>query len=149
MIGNHDERVYRLAASVNIPARFIKDYSDQWNTPRWSWLREKLIDDVMYTHGTGSGGKTPALNRATASLVSTVMGHVHSRGGIAWAAGPTTRLFGMDTGCGVDITHPAMAYGKQMISKPILSCGVVIDGHPYHEMMPHDRGETYHRSRFK
>jgi predicted phosphodiesterase len=148
MVGNHDERVYRLAASVSIPARFIRDYADHWNTPGWSWDNAKIIDDVLYTHGTGATGKTPALNWAQAAMVSTVLGHVHSRGGICWAAGPTSRLFGMDTGCGVDLEHPAMKYGKALKTKAVLSCGVVIDGHPYHEIMPCGVGEKYHRSRF-
>jgi hypothetical protein len=39
----------------------------------------------------------------------------------------------MDTGCGVDGNHPAMAYGKHLLSRPVLGCGVVIDGHPYYE----------------
>ena len=149
MIGNHDERVYRLAASVNIPPRFIRDYSNYWGTPKWRWMQETFIDGVHYFHGTGCSGKTPALNRAIASMVSTVIGHVHSSGGVLWTAGPTQRVFGMDTGCGVDCEHPAMNYGKTLAAKPVLSCGVVIDGVPYHEIMPCGPGEPYHRSRFK
>ena len=34
-IGNHDERVYRLAASVNIPGRFIRSYASLWGTKGW------------------------------------------------------------------------------------------------------------------
>ena len=149
MIGNHDERVLRLAASVNIPARFIKDYSKVWNTPKWKWLRAATIDGVHYFHGTGLSGKMPALNAAKEGMVSTVIGHCHSVAGIKWACAPDRRVFGMDTGCGVDISHPAMSYGRNLIRKPILSAGVVIDGIPYHEIMPMAKGETYHRSRFR
>ena len=28
-----------------------------------------------------------------------------------------------------------MSYGKNLIKKPVISCGVVIDGHPYLELM--------------
>ena len=55
----------------------------------------------------------------------------------------------MDTGCGIDANHPAMNYGRNMLSKPILSAGVVLDGIPYHEPMPCGRGEAFHRSKFK
>ena len=82
-------------------------------------------------------------------MVSTVIGHCHSVAGIKWACAPDRRVFGMDTGCGVDISHPAMSYGRNLIRKPILSAGVVIDGIPYHEIMPMAKGETYHRSRFR
>ena len=148
MIGNHDERVFRLAASVNIPSRFIVGYEIVWSTPGWQWKRDTDIDDVHYFHGTGCSGKTPALNAAMASMQSTVIGHCHSVAGKRWACGPNKRIFGMDTGCGVDISHPARAYGKNMIRKPILAAGVVLNGLPYHEIMPMARGEKYHKSRF-
>ena len=148
-IGNHDERVLRLAASVNIPSRFIKDYKKVWGTPKWDWVRDTTIDNVHYLHGTGFSGKTPALTCSSASMMSTVIGHCHSVGGVHWSCGPTQRVFGMDTGCGVDISHPAMAYGKNLIKKPVLSAGVVIDGTPYHEIMPIASGEKYNKSRFK
>ena len=147
-IGNHDERVFRLAASVNIPSMFIQDYAHVWNTPKWNWTREVMIDGVRYFHGTGCSGKNPALNAAVMTMTSTVIGHCHSVAGISWACSPNRRVFGLDTGCGVDIDHPAMNYGRNLIKKPILSAGVVIDGIPYHEIMPMARGEAYHRSRF-
>lgn len=147
-IGNHDERVYRLAASVNIPGRFIRSYASLWGTRGWKWVRDCMVDGIHYLHGTGLGGQQPALTAARASMVSTVCGHVHSTAGIRWVAGPERRIFGMDTGCGVDVESPAMRYGRALVSKPILSAGVVIDGHPYHEVMPMAKGEKYHRSRF-
>jgi predicted phosphodiesterase len=148
-IGNHDERVHRLASSVNIPARFIREFADVWGTPSWKWVRAVAVDRVTYLHGTGCGGATPALNAARKSMGSVVCGHVHSAGGVHWAAGPTSRIFGMDTGCGIDAGHPAMNYGRNMLAKPILSAGVVLDGIPYHEPMPCGRGEAFHRSKFK
>lgn len=149
MIGNHDERVHRLAASVGIPAKFLRDYAEVWNTPGWRWAYETQIDGVYYFHGTGCAGQRPAFVRAQQSCISTIIGHCHSAAGVQWMAGPQRRLFGMDTGCGVDIDAAAMAYGKHFARKPILSAGVVIDGTPYHEIMRCDRGEPFHRSRFK
>lgn len=149
-IGNHDERVARMAATVNIPARFIRDYSDLWNTPGWEWVRSTTIDGVHYFHGTGLGGQNPALAAAKASMISTVVGHVHSVSGISFAAGPRSRVFGLNTGCGCDILHPAMHYGKNLIKKPLLGAGVVIDGkQPHWIAMEMGRGGKYHRSKFK
>ena len=54
-IGNHDERIVRLAESVNIPAKFIREYADTWETPGWDWQYEHIVDDVYYFHGVGCG----------------------------------------------------------------------------------------------
>jgi len=149
-IGNHDERITRLAASVNIPARFIKDYADLWETPGWEWAHDFKIENVHYVHGTGLGGQNPALTAAKASMMSTVCGHVHSVAGVRFTAGPDRRIFGLDVGCGVDTTHPAMHYGKHMVRKPLLGAGIVIDGkQPHWIAMEMARGSKYHRSKHK
>lgn len=149
MIGNHDERVFRLAESVNIPSFYMRDYGEVWKTPGWSWMDETIIDNVNYLHGTGKSGMHPAYNHAKNCCMSVVMGHVHTAGGYKWIVGPRSRHFGMDTGCGVDDKSMQMAYGKHFAKKSVLSCSVVIDGHPYHEMMPCGPGERYHRNKFK
>ena len=147
-IGNHDERVLRLAESVNIPAKYLRDYADVWNTPNWDWAFDHVIDDVYYWHGTGRSGLHPAYNVMKDMLMSVVMGHCHSAAGVKWVANPLRRIFGMDTGCGIDIDAWQFAYGKQERKRPILGAGVVLDGIPYHIVMPCGRGERYHKSRF-
>ncbi len=151
IIGNHDARPKRVAESVNIPAKFIRDYADLWETPNWKWEQSVIIDDVFYCHGHGKGGgKTPAWNLSQKMGMSVVMGHYHSRGGGGlWSANPLRRWFGMDVGCGVDDTAYAFVYAKEQVTRSILGCGIVLDGTPYHEVMPVGKGETYHDSRFK
>ena len=148
-IGNHDERIVRLAATVGIPARFIRNYQDTWQTPGWNWRYEHNIEDVHYFHGTGNGGKYPAANCVTKMLMSCVMGHIHTAAGVKWFANPTKRIFGMDTGCGIDDRAMQFAYGKHMKQRSVLGAGVVIDGMPYHEIMPIGTKEKYHRSKFE
>jgi len=148
-IGNHDARVIRLAESVNIPAKFLRDFADIWQTPGWSWDYEHVVDDVCYLHGTGRGGVHPAWNTAAKKLMSTVMGHCHARSGIKWRANPLRRIFSVDTGCGIDVDAWQFAYGKHQDERPILSAVVVIDGIPYHEIFPCGRGELYHKDNFK
>lgn len=148
-VGNHDERPIRLAETVNIPAKFVRDYKDLWKTPNWDWQFEHIVDDVYYFHGVGTGGIHPAHTSMRKMLMSVVQGHIHTAGGVKWAANPYRRIFGMDTGCGIDDTAMAFAYGKHMKQRSILSAGVVLDGIPYHEIMPIGRGEKYHRSKFK
>lgn len=146
--GNHDKRIYSQAASVNIPGRFLKGYAELWGTPGWDWKPDHIIDDVYYFHGTGCGGTYPAPNTMQKMLMSTVMGHIHSAGGIWWKANPQKRIFGMNVGCGVDDKHIAFRYGENLKIRSILSAGVVVDGVPTHVIMPCGPKEKYHRSRF-
>ena len=136
-IGNHDERVGRLSATMGIPALYLKDYKEVFDTPNWEWEYEWVIDGVSYLHGTGgTSGVTPAFNMAKARMGSTVSGHVHSVAGINWGQGPNNnKIFGFNVPCGVDMNHTLMQYGKNFIRKPVTGAGVVIDGHPYMEIM--------------
>ena len=134
-IGNHDERVVRKAKTVGITEAMLLPYKDLWDTPSWEWDYEFYIDDVRYTHGTGCSGQRPAFNMASKTMVSTVMGHTHSQAGISHLCGPKHNVFGMNVGCGVDPSHPAMRYGKAWLKRPILGCGVVVDGSPFFELM--------------
>lgn len=147
-IGNHDERVIRLAESVNIPARFLRSYKDIWTTPGWTWGVGHTLDEVFYFHGTGTGGIHPAFNSMCKHMMSVAQGHIHSAAGIKWRANPTRRTFGMDTGCGVDDQAAAFAYGHHNQIRSILSACVVLDGIPIHEIMPCGPGERFHRSNF-
>ena len=135
-IGNHDERVFRLNADVGIPSFYIKGYNEIYGTLGWKWDYSFIIDGVYYTHGTGSGGLTPAFNQSKARGLSCVMGHHHSVAGVNWIVGPSTRFFGMDVGTGVDRDHIGFGYGVNHLRKPVVSCGVVLDGkNPYLEVM--------------
>lgn len=147
-IGNHDERVIRLAETVNIPAQFIRDYNEMWHTPTWDWQYEHVIDNVYYMHGTGHGGMHPAFTAVGKMLMSVVMGHIHTAAGIKWRANPTQRIFGMDVGCGIDEKNPAFKYAQHFKARSILGAGVILDGVPHHEICAIGPGERYNRSRF-
>lgn len=148
-VGNHDARVIRTAEEAGIPSKFIRTYKETWGTPKWEWADDFTTDEVYYFHGTGSGGLHPSFNSMCKLLMSVVQGHIHSAGGIKWRANPTRRIFGMDTGCGIDDRAYAFAYGAAQKIRSILSAGVVIDGIPHHVIMPCGPGEQYHRSKFK
>jgi predicted phosphodiesterase len=135
-IGNHDERVVRLCADIGIPRIYLKNYNEIYKTKTWNWDYSFIIDNVFYCHGTGSGGMYPAFNQVKARAMSCVMGHHHSIAGINWIVGPNTRYFGMDVGSGIDNSYIGFSYGINHLKKPIVSCGVVIDGKfPYLEVM--------------
>lgn len=147
-VGNHDARIVRLAETVNIPAPFLRDYRDIWQTPDWNWADNHIIDDVYYFHGTGTGGVHPAYTSMGKLLMSVCQGHIHSAAGIKWRANPQRRIFGLDTGCGVDDKAIAFAYGATRQIRSMLSAAVVLDGIPQHIIMPCGSGERYHKSKF-
>ena len=134
-IGNHDERIHRLAADSGIPQMYLREYSELYKTPKWEWDYSFVEDDVFYYHGTGQNNQYPSFNAARTRGCSVVSGHTHSVASINWMAGPTHKVFGMNVGSGIDINHKGMAYGNVFLKKPIISAGVVIDGHPYLELM--------------
>lgn len=144
-LGNHDRRPHRKAAQEGIPAKLLRNYSDVWKTPNWTWDTSFIIDDVFYCHGDGKGGGMyPAFNTAKNMGMSVVMGHSHSKGGIKWLVNPLRRWFGMDVGCGIDDKAFAFAYAKEQTYRSVISCGVVLNGMGQHIMMPISRGEKYH-----
>jgi predicted phosphodiesterase len=136
-IGNHDERVHRLASSSGIPAMYLREYADIYDTPNWEWEYEHVIDDIYYYHGTGaSSGLCPAFNTAKARMQSSVAGHIHSTAGILYTTGPTgEQLFGMNVPNGVDKDHPLMYYSKNFLRKPVNGVGIIKNGTPYLEVM--------------
>lgn len=147
-IGNHDERHFRLARKHGMPDNYLKSYADLWNTPGWKWDFQHTCDGVLYEHGTGSSGKDAALNLAIQKRTSVVIGHVHSWGGVKWHANPYDLVFGLNCGCGIDCSAYAFEYGKAFAVRPVLGCGIVIDGEQAHfEIMRCDVGEKYHRSK--
>lgn len=135
-IGNHDERVHRLAADAGVPSVYLKDYNELYKTKNWEWVNNVEIDDVYYYHGTGSSSAYPAFNAAKLRNQSVVMGHYHTKAAINWMCGPKShRIFGMSVGCGIDAKHLAMKYGENYLVKPMISCAVVHDGYPILEVM--------------
>ena len=131
MIGNHDRMVYRKAFTGGLSKRWIREYADVLNTPKWVFVEELDIDGVTYCHGEG---KT-ARGKAKDELCSIVQCHLHSQAYIEFLVGKKYKIFAMQVGCGIDKSSYAMAYGKHF-KKPVIACGVVLGGKKaYLEMM--------------
>lgn len=126
---NHISRPYRKAYKHGIPKSYLRDYRDFLKAPKgWNWHPTVEIDGVIYEHGESFIGKDAHLKHALANMQSTVIGHQHSHAGIAWSANPKSLIFGFNVGCLIDNNAYAFAYGKKFKSKPILGCGIIIDG---------------------
>lgn len=131
VIGNHDRIIMRKAQTSSVPSKWIREYKDVLEVPRWNFVERVVYDDVQYIHG--EAGK--AHIKCRADMMSTVQGHLHSECYVQWFVGARFKIFGMQVGCGIDHESYAMAYAKAG-KKPAIGCGVVINGQKaFNEMM--------------
>ena len=132
LTGNHDALVQRKAVTAGLSSRVLRSFKDLFELPsKWQVhprYHKLCMDDVLYQHGdSGKGGAIAALKNAQSEFCSVVQGHHHTQGGVWYHANENNLIFGMQVGCGLDRTYMQMAYGTKFSTKPIISCGVVID----------------------
>lgn len=132
LIGNHDALTERQATSAGLLPEWLKDFSQLWFvptweiTPRFGYLE---IDGVRYEHGdAGKGGQFSSVKTSRVRFQSTVMGHYHADAGAWWTANGQTKIFGLNPGVGMDHKLLQFEYGMKFTSKPMVGCGVVLDG---------------------
>lgn len=128
---NHGSLPFRRAFKFGMPSQLIKSYKEILQAPKgWKWADSWEIDGVIYEHGDPFSGQNAALKAAEQNMQSTVIGHVHSFAGIQYSANSKCLIFGFNCGCLIDRSAYAFAYAKKIKRKPILGCGIVIDGIP-------------------
>lgn len=128
---NHTDRPLRLAFRHGLPRAFLKDYKEFLQAPEgWSWADYWIIDGVRYEHGVGYSGQLGALKAAKTNMRSTVIGHLHAFAGINYFANSDIIAFGFNVGSLIDVKSYAFNYGKYYAQKPIIGCGVVLNGIP-------------------
>jgi len=122
-IGNHDRIIMRKAFTSAIPKKWIKEYVDVLETPKWKFVDRVVIDSVQYVHGEAGTART----KSKSDMMSTVQGHLHTQVYTEYVVGQNFRIFGMQTGCGIDHDAYAMGYAKRG-KKPAIGCGIVMGG---------------------
>ena len=130
LLGNHDVLPYRWLNEVGIPEDMMRDFGDIFKLPDGWTVHQRYaqleIDGVIYQHG--DRGRSSASLNARDEFQSVVQGHHHSKAGIEFTANRNHRVFGMQVGCGTDWKHHQQDYGVKYTKKPIIGCGIVIDG---------------------
>ena len=124
-LGNHDRIIIRKAQTSNIPSKWIKEYKDVLEVPKWNFVTDVYYDEVRYVHGDKSGKPRTAAKR---DMVSTVSGHYHTDMYCEWFFGKTRAIFALAVGCGIDSKSYAMGY-MQGGKKEAIGVGVVVGGH--------------------
>lgn len=128
-IGNHDALPFRKAFTAGLPAHWLKSYQEMLDSPKtWEWDFTHEVNGIMFQHGTGLSGELAAINAARENRQSTVIGHLHTVMNTRFLASFRDLIFGMSVGCGIDHEKYAFAYGKQNTRKPVIACGVIVDG---------------------
>jgi hypothetical protein len=135
LIGNHDALGERQAVTIGLLPEWLRDFNDIWGLPK-AWkvhtrYTELEVDGTIYIHGdSGKGGQFGAVKTAMSKFQNLVGGHLHGEAGCWYYANGNARIFGMNVGCGVDHKALAQEYGRKFVKKPIIGCGVVLDGFP-------------------
>ena len=128
---NHGSLAFRKAMANGIPDNYIRPYGEVLEAPKgWKWHEELVINtggqDIVFRH---QFTKKILLNGQMIAR-SVVSGHFHENFQIEYASSPDRLIWAMMVGCLIDKDSRAFAYNKTNVKRPIIGCGLVIDGHP-------------------
>lgn len=138
MSSNHGDLYYRRAKHHGIPLHVIKSYNDVLGVgDGWKWHSDLIVtlptdEDVYFCHGKSQNGLKLSQNMS----MNCVQGHYHNSFNIQYWSSPRALYWSMQVGCLIDDKSLAMSYNKLTVNRPILGCGVIIDGIPSLEVMP-------------
>lgn len=131
-VSNHTVRYKKKAYDAGIPERVVRDYNEVLEAPKgWVWKGKHHIDGIDFIHGdVGQGGIALERQLALKSVNSVVFGHIHAHAGIKYVTNENQMKFGMNVGCLIDPNAYAFDYGKNMVEKPWIGCGIINKGIP-------------------
>lgn len=143
-LSNHGLRWLRKAFEADIPGEVLRCYRDLINAPKgWVWKERWHIKgsraEMLMIHGMGYGGMYGHRNAAIDAGKNTIIGHLHANAGVAHINTNGRQIWGMNTGCLINPEAFAFKYGKYSRNKPILTCGVVLDGGLTPLLIPYER----------
>lgn len=132
---NHGSLIYRRAFKFGIPVEMIKTYREilfpEGNGEGWTWhevIRTELPNGQTVQFQHQSVGDY--LQNASHERCNLVLGHEHGKFQIEHRASKAALYWGMYSGCLIDSSSMAFAYGKLFARKPIIGCSVIIDSQP-------------------
>lgn len=143
--GNHDLRVLARAAEAYIPEYVIKGLPEIYGLPKgWNVHGTKMLlthphlGEILFLHGDKIN--KDAITNAKNLGRNFVMADRHTMSKTEWVRNILDEIyFGINTGCVVDINHPAFGYADGRLKRPVISVGAIIDGNPQNIIMPIDK----------
>ena len=129
---NHGIRWMKKASAAEIPSQMMRAYQDVLQTPPgWHWRKEWRFPTLKHPfrviHGCGYSGMNGHRTAAMDGGISTAIGHLHSHPGIARIVTSGQKIWGMNTGCLIDVDAYAFKYNSNSRFKPGLGVGVVFN----------------------
>ena len=128
---NHGSMVYRKGKHHGIARKYLRDYGDILEAPPgWTWQNKLLLQvpgNLVYVcHGIRKNG----LRLAEKMGCHVVQGHYHTEFNVQYTSSPANLLWSMQVGCTIDDEAVAFHYNKTTDLRPIIGCGIVINGLP-------------------
>lgn len=129
---NHGSMVYRKGKAHGIPRHYLKSYNDVLEAPKgWRWHNELVIklpngQECYFHHGRGAD----VLKVSQEMSMNVVQGHYHNKFVINYWSNPKNLYWGMNVGCMIDDSSLAFAYNKNIVKRPIIGHGIIINGQP-------------------
>lgn len=134
---NHGSLHLRKAMTAGIPRAYIKDYGEILGVDSgWKWYDDLIVrlpngEDCYFTHGKSSNG----VKLSQSYAMHAVQGHHHSEFNISYWSNPKNLFWSMQVGCLIDGKALAMVYNKLQLKRPIIGCGLIIEGKPILEAL--------------
>ena len=107
----------------------------------WNWHRRLTItlsngQRCVFVHTAGANCQRNAEQLG----MNFVQGHHHEKFEIAYSANPDRLYWGMTVGCLVDDEALAFSYNNVNPKRPLIGCGIIVDGQPKLLPMVLERG---------
>lgn len=128
---NHGSMVYRKGKHHGIPRKYLRDYGDVLEAPKgWTWDYELNLrcgdNHVKFRHQFSKN----ALAAARQLACCVVQGHHHTTFDIQYSANSDRLIWAMTVSCLIDDDALAFNYNKVPVARPIIGCGIILDGLP-------------------
>lgn len=129
---NHGSLILRQALAKGLSEKYFKPIAQIMRAPKgWTWHQDLILDlpggnKCFLRHDLGSN---PMLTSQRLGMCA-VGGHHHPQFSIQRWQSPVALNWAMVVGCLIDTTSRAFAYNRGQVLRPVLGCGVIVDGQP-------------------
>lgn len=134
---NHGSLVFRKGKHHGLPRSVFRSYRDMLEAPKgWNWHFELVVKasngmPIYFHHGKSGNG----LKLSQAMGMSVVQGHFHESMSVQYWGNPFGLYWSMQVGCLIEKHTLAFEYCKNNLKRPLIGCGVILNGHPKLEPM--------------
>lgn len=139
IVGNHCARVTRAYIEAGLPELLLPNPKNAFGLPdSWEVYKGMIeMGDTVFVHGNDK--PSDALSYARMIGRNIVMGDKHTKLNVQHMNNDFTSPWSMQVGCGISRERKAFDYTKKHIAKPIVGCGLLIEGNPIVLAMPMDK----------